>query len=365
MECVSAFIDRQALLDNVKLIKSKAAGQNNQTPKVIAVVKANAYGHGLYAVANALKDSVDAFAVARISEAMELRREGISKPIVLLEGFFNEEDVHYISKYSLITAINSLSQVEALEKAELSRKVKVFLQVDIGMHRLGSCSVDEIRALRQRLELCRNVEQPVGMISHLSVADTPSEAEYNQQQIDFFYEMSKEFKGELCLTNSAGIFKWPKSHTMWIRPGIVLYGVSPFEDASGPDLGLKPVMTLKSHIIAIHRLKKGDKVGYGAAFVADRDTTLGVVSCGYGDGYPRCAPNGTPVLVNGRIVPTAGHVCMDMLFVDLGPDSKDKVFDEVTLWGRGLPVEKIAALCNTIPYELLCHVMPRVEYVFG
>ncbi|MBQ4245784.1 MAG: alanine racemase [Succinivibrio sp.] len=365
MECVSAFIDREALLFNIKKIKEKAKDKNGNQPKVVAVVKANAYGHGLYAVANALKDSVDAYAVARIGEAMELRREGITRPVILLEGFFNEEDVNFISKYSLITAVNSIYQVEALEKAKLNKKIKVFLQVDIGMHRLGSCSVEEIRALLKRLENCPNVEQPVGMISHLSVADTPSETEYNRQQIEFFYEVSKEFKGELCLANSAGIFIWPETHTPWVRPGIVMYGVSPFEDKTGPDLGLKPVMTLKSRIIAIHKLKKGDKVGYGAAFVADRDTTLGVVSCGYGDGYPRCAPNGTPVLVNGREVPTAGHVCMDMLFVDLGPDSKDKVFDEVILWGKGLPVERIASLCNTIPYELLCHVMPRVEYVFG
>lgn len=199
MECVSAFIDREALLFNIKKIKEKAKDKNGNQPKVVAVVKANAYGHGLYAVANALKDSVDAYAVARIGEAMELRREGITRPVILLEGFFNEEDVNFISKYSLITAVNSIYQVEALEKAKLNKKIKVFLQVDIGMHRLGSCSVEEIRALLKRLENCPNVEQPVGMISHLSVADTPSETEYNRQQIEFFYEVSKSLKENFVL----------------------------------------------------------------------------------------------------------------------------------------------------------------------
>ena len=144
-----------------------------------------------------------------------------------------------------------------------------------------------------------------------------------------------------------------------------MYGISPFDDEDAKSLGLKPVMTLKSRILATHKIKKGDKVGYGAYYVADKDTTIGIVATGYGDGYPRSAPNGTPVLVNGRIVPTAGHVCMDMLFVDLGENANDKVGDEVVLWGDGLPVEKIASLCNTIPYELTCHIMPRVNVEFS
>ncbi len=144
-----------------------------------------------------------------------------------------------------------------------------------------------------------------------------------------------------------------------------MYGISPFADACGEDLGLIPVMTLKSSLIAIHKIRAGDKVGYGAAYVAQRDTTLGIVAAGYGDGYPRNAPNGTPVLVNGRVVPTAGHVCMDMMFVDLGEHSQDRVGDEVVLWGKGLPVERIAAACGTIPYELVCRIMPRVSVEFN
>lgn len=360
MESVTAQIDKRALLHNIKVIKSKVPDAN-----VIAVVKANAYGHGMFAVANALKDNVKGFAVARITEAMELRREGITKPIFLLEGFYNDEDIPFIAKYDLNTAVHDLEQVKAIENAKLSKPIHVWLQVDIGMHRLGSCDKAEVLEIKERLEKCPHVIKPLGLISHLSVADTPSEDEYNHTQIKNFFEFAKIMEGELCLTNSAAIFKWPESYTKWIRPGIVMYGISPFDDKTGEDLGLKPVMTLKSRIIALHHVKKGDKIGYSAAFVADKDTTIGIVSCGYGDGYPRTAPNGTPVLINNRLVPTAGHVCMDMLFVDLGKNTKDKIGDEAVLWGKGLPVEKIAALCNTIPYELVCHVMPRVNFEFA
>lgn len=360
MQFVTAQINRQALVNNVKKIKSKVPNS-----KLIAVVKANGYGHGAFAVANALKDLVEGFAVARIDEAMELRRDGVTKPIFLLEGFYNDEDLPFISKYNLYTAVHDFEQVEAIEKCNVTKPIHVWLQIDCGMHRLGSRNKAEVLEIKKRLEACKNVVQPIGLISHLSVADTPSETEYLQEEINFFFDVSKEFTGDVCLTNSAAIFDWPKSVTPWVRPGIIIYGISPFEDRDGPDLGLEPVMTLKARILTIHNLKKGDKVGYGAAYVAERDTRLGVVSCGYGDGYPRCAPNGTPVLINGRIVPTAGHVCMDMLFVDLGPDSKDKVGDEAILWGKSLPIEKIAKLCNTIPYELVCHVMPRVNFEFG
>ena len=361
MQCVTAFINKQALIDNIKVIKAKVPNS-----KIIAVVKANAYGHGLIAVADALKERVDAYAVSRISEAMELRRHGIEKqPIVLLEGFYNDDDLAYISKFKLFTAVHDEEQVEAIERVKLAKPIHAWLKIDVGMHRLGSHDKAEIFRLKERLEKSPNVIKPIGLISHLSVADTPSHVEYNKEQIEFFNDIAKEFDGDKCLANSAGICRWPESHTQWVRPGIIMYGISPFDDEDAKSLGLKPVMTLKSRILATHKIKKGDKVGYGAYYVADKDTTIGIVATGYGDGYPRSAPNGTPVLVNGRIVPTAGHVCMDMLFVDLGENATDKVGDEVVLWGDGLPVEKIASLCNTIPYELTCHIMPRVNVEFS
>ncbi len=355
MKAVTAEINLKALVHNVNVIRGMVPES-----KIVAVVKANAYGHGLYTVADTLKDQVDAFAVARIDEALSLRQRGIKKPIILLEGFFEQADVPLIAQYDLLTAVHDLEQVEAIEKAQVEKPIGCWMKIDVGMHRLGA-SPDEISEMKSRLESCPNVKQPLGLISHLSVADTPEFFDYNREQIDYFLEVAKDFKGDLCLANSAGILFWPKSHTKWVRPGVILYGISPFADRVGSDFQLEPVMTLRSSLIAIRKIKKGAKVGYGAAWTAPCDTTLGIVSTGYGDGYPRTAPNGTPVWVNGRIVPSVGHVCMDMMFVDLGPNAQDKIGDKVVLWGKEVPVEKVAALCGTIPYELVCHIMPRVE----
>ena len=355
MNVVTAQIDKAALIHNIRKIKELVP-----QAKIAAVVKANAYGHGLYLVANTLDPYVDGFAAARISEAMSLRDRGIKKPIILLEGLYEPNDVPLIAKYDLDTAVHDMEQVEAIEQAELDGPIKCWMKIDIGMHRLGA-SPEEVAEMKIRLEQCVNVQKPLGVISHLSVADTPSEYDYNAQQIDYFFKTASGFAGEKCLANSAGILKWPVSHTDWVRPGIILYGISPFAGTTGADFGLQPVMTLKSSLIAVRRVKRGAKVGYGAAWTAPEDTVIGIVATGYGDGYPRTAPNGTPVWVNGRMVPTAGHVCMDMLFVNLGPGAADQVGAPVILWGKEVPVEKIAALCGTIPYELVCRIMPRVN----
>ncbi len=356
MKNVTAYINNKALLHNLDVIKTHVPNS-----KIIAVVKANAYGHGLINVAKTLESKVDAFAVARIGEAISLKEHNINKPVVLLEGFYNEDEVKIIAQNGFMTAVHDIEQVQMLQKAKLEGlKVKAFMKIDIGMHRLGA-NPEDVLNIKTQLENCINVEQPIGLISHLSVADTPSEYDYNNEQINYFLDVAKTFKGDLCLANSAGILNWPLSHTDYVRPGIIMYGISPFEGKVGHDHGLMPVMSLKSSLIAIRHVKKGAKIGYGAAFIAPCDTTIGIVAAGYGDGYPRTAPNGTPVYINGRIVPTAGHVCMDMLFVDLGNDAKDKVGDEAVLWGDELPVEIIAKYCNTIPYELVCRVMPRVD----
>lgn len=355
MKNVTAVINTQALLHNIEVIKKLVPNS-----KIIAVVKANAYGHGLVNVAKTLQDKVDAFAVARIGEALVLHEQGIKKPIVLLEGFYNQNEVEQISEFGFFTAVHDLEQVDMLEKANIQKQINCFMKIDIGMHRLGA-NPEDVDEIKSRLENCINVKKPLGLISHLSVADTPSEYDYNNEQINYFLEVAKDFSGDLCLANSAGILNWPASHTNYVRPGIILYGISPFENKVGADHNLKPVMELKSSLIAIRKVKKGAKIGYGAAFIAPCDTSIGIVAAGYGDGYPRTAPNGTPVYINGRIVPTAGHVCMDMLFVDLGNNCKDKIGDEVLLWGEKLPVEIIAKACNTIPYELVCRIMPRVD----
>lgn len=355
MKSVTAIINRQALISNIQKIQA-----NVPNSKLIAVVKANAYGHGLISVAQTLDPYVEAFAVARLPEAMELRNAGIKKNIVLLEGFLNDEDIVTISEQGFYTAIHDQEQIDAIEKADIKKPIHGWLKIDIGMHRLGA-NEDEVAVMKSRLESSSKIVQPIGLISHLSVADTPEKEDYNKEQIDYFFEVAKDFTGDLCLANSAGIISWPKARTDYVRPGIIMYGISPYADKTGTDLGLTPVMTLKSSIIALRKVKKGAMVGYGAAWTAPHDTTIGIVAAGYGDGYPRTMPNGSPVLINGRMAPTAGHVCMDMLFVDLGPDCKDKIGDEAILWGEGLPVERIASLCGTIPYELVCHIMPRVN----
>lgn len=355
MKSVTAVINHHALISNLDKIKSLVPNS-----KIVAVVKANAYGHGLINVAQSIEPKVDAFAIARLPEAMELRGAGITKPVILLEGFLNAEDVIVIAEQGFYTAVHDQEQIDAIESAPINKPINAWLKIDIGMHRLGA-SREEVFLMKERLDNSNKVVHPIGLISHLSVADTPEESSYNQEQIEYFFNIAKDFSGDLCLANSAGIISCPQARTDYVRPGIIMYGISPYADKTGEDLGLTPVMTLKSSLIATRKIKKGARVGYGAAWTAPQDTILGIVAAGYGDGYPRSMPNGSPVLINGRLVPTAGHVCMDMLFVDLGSDSQDKIGDEVILWGEGLPVERIASLCNTIPYELVCRIMPRVN----
>ncbi len=359
MQSVKAIIDLDALLHNVQVIKSKLSNS-----KLIAVVKANAYGHGLVAVSQALKKQVQAYAVARIEEALTLRSAGIVQPIILLEGFFNEDDIPVIAANNFEVALHSFDLLEQMERAQLQSPIKCWLKLDTGMHRLG-VTPDQAEEFYQRMMKCPNIAKPMGVISHLCTADEPDKDDYTLMQIKTFRDFaSRHSELSTALANSAGIISWPSAHTDWVRPGIILYGVSPYADKTGTDLGLKPVMTLTSNLIALRKIKKGDRVGYGISYQTDRDTTIGIVAMGYGDGYPRQTPNGTPVLVNGRRVYTAGHVCMDMMFVDLGPDAEDRVGDEVVLWGDGLPVEEIANKVGTIPYELVLKLTSRVEFVY-
>lgn len=357
MQSVRAEINLKALVHNFNVVKSKVPNS-----KIISVVKANAYGHGLIQVSKALKDS-DAYAVARIEEALALRSAGITKPIVLLEGFFNKEDVPVLVANNLTVAVHSIELLEQIETASVPSPISAWLKLNTGMHRLG-VNPEDAEAFYSRMEHCSNIAKPIGIISHLCCADEPAKDDYTNRQIKIFNDFAAKHPGPTALANSAGIFTWPSSHTDWVRPGIILYGVSPYDDKTGLDLGLKPVMTLKSNIIAIRTVKKGDKVGYGCYYEAPCDTRIGIVAMGYGDGYPRQVPNGTPVLVNNRIVGTAGHVCMDMLFIDLGLDSNDKIGDEVILWGEGLPVEKISAILGTIPYELVIKLTNRVNFIY-
>ncbi|MDF3006306.1 MAG: alr [Enterobacter kobei] len=353
MQAATVVINRRALRHNLQRLRELAPAS-----RLVAVVKANAYGHGLLETARTLPDA-DAFGVARLEEALRLRAGGITQPILLLEGFFAADDLPTIAAEQLHTAVHNNEQLTALENAQLSEPVTVWMKLDTGMHRLG-VRPEEANAFYQRLCACKNVHQPVNIVSHFARADEP-ECGATEQQLDIFNTFCEGKPGQRSIAASGGILLWPQAHFDWVRPGIILYGVSPLDHKPwGPDFGFLPVMSLTSNLIAVREHKAGEPVGYGGTWISERDTRLGVVAMGYGDGYPRGAPSGTPVLVNGREVPVVGRVAMDMICVDLGPDAQDKAGDGVILWGDGLPVERIAEFTKVSAYELITRLTSRV-----
>lgn len=361
----TACINEQALQHNFNVIKQKAPNAN-----VLAVLKANAYGHGLAHIAKKLVNA-DAFGVARIDEALALRVAGVVKPIVLLEGFFCQQELEIILVNNLEVVIHNSKQLKAICNGKLNKPIKVWLKIDTGMHRLGILP-NEFEHFYQQLKANSNVQNDIIIMSHLACADD-IESPVTQQQLNSFLALSsidenynKDINKRISrsMANSAGICAWPQSHFDWVRPGIMLYGVSPLLGQSAEQLNLKPVMTLQSSLIAVRDITAGDTVGYGASWKSEQATTIGTVAIGYGDGYPRHAENGTSVLINGRIVPLVGRVSMDMITVDLGNSSTDKIGDVVTLWGEGLPIEHIAQSASTIAYELLCNITQRVKITF-
>ncbi|MBA6327765.1 alanine racemase [Colwellia sp. MB02u-6] len=352
MHTATAIIDLDALSDNYQLIQSLSP-----KAKVLTVLKANAYGHGLELIAKALPNA-DAFGVARIDEALALRAAGIVKPIVLLEGFFAKEDIDILAASNLQTIVHNEQQLAAILDAKLATPLKVWLKIDTGMHRLG-INPEQLAHFYKALSQAKNVQQPIVLMSHLGCADDKNNLA-TAKQISLFDQLSADLPLEKSLANSAGVLLWPASHYQWIRPGLLLYGVSPLAADSYID-GIAPVMTLQSSLISVREIAAGSAVGYGGAWVSESNTIIGVVAIGYGDGYPRHAPSGTPVLINGRRVPLIGRVTMDMITVDLGAQSQDSVGDIATLWGKGLAVEEVAEFATTIPYELLCNITRRVH----
>jgi alanine racemase len=353
MNIVRAIINLKALKYNLSVLQKTAPKS-----KILAVIKANAYGHGMLKVAQTL-GNVYALGVARIGEATYLRDKGITKDIVLLEGFFSSLDLPLLVDYNLQTVIHCVEQVDVLLNTSLKKPLKIWLKLDIGMHRLGF-HPDEFNAVLKTLITCPNVEKPINIVSHFDCADE-LENPKTEQQIRLFKKYISEDIGLASLANSAGVLAWPEAHHDIIRPGISLYGVSPFVDKTVKVPQLKPVMTLKSKLIAVRQHLKGETVGYGANWMAGSDTTVGVVAMGYGDGYPRMAPQDTPILINSRIVPIIGRVSMDMLTVDLGLNCTDKVGDDVILWGDGLLVNDVAKHIGTIGYELITKLTSRVD----
>lgn len=357
MKVATAVIDRCALRHNLQQVR-RLAPQS----RVIAVVKANAYGHGLLEAAQTLQDA-DCYGVARLSEALALRAHGIVKPVLLLEGAFCVEDLPLLVTNDFATVVHSIEQLEALEQANLAQPVEVWMKLDTGMHRLG-VHPEQAEAFYQRLSACCNVRQPVNIMSHFSRADEPL-ADITPKQVQCFQHFVNNKPGQKSMAASSGILLWRQAYFDWVRPGIILYGVSPVDTFSAEQVSLQPAMTLKSNLIAVREHQAGQPVGYGGTWISERDTRLGVVAMGYGDGYPRSALSGTPVWVNGREVPIVGRVSMDMISVDLGPAAADRVGDEVVLWGKELPVERVAAFSGISVYELITRLTQRVtmEYV--
>lgn len=355
MRPTRAIIHLNAITHNLAAIRQMAP-----TSQIMSVVKADAYGHGIVQVAEHLTQT-DCFAVACIEEAIQLREGGINQPIVLLEGYFEAEELALIDRYDLQTVIHSQYQIDWLLASTLARPLTVWLKFDSQMNRLGFNSESFTAALSQ-LEHSEQVSD-VKLMTHFACADdiTSHKTEIQNKQ---FVALTADMHHEKTAANSAAILAWPETHFDWVRPGIMLYGCSPLLNSTGDKHALKPAMTLESRVIAIKQVKKGETVGYGAHWVASQDTRLAVVAIGYGDGYPRHAENGTPVWINGREVPLAGRVSMDMIAVDIGADSRDEVGDRVVLWGDELPVENVAKFANTIPYTLLCGVTSRVKLIW-
>ncbi|MDW6004391.1 alanine racemase [Vibrio mangrovi] len=353
MITAEAVIDLNALRNNYTSLKARCGSEK----QLIAVIKGDAYGHNAVKVARALAQA-DMFAVSRIEEALELREAGISQPILLLEGCFCPEDLQLAAQHNFHTTIHCIEQLKDFEQTALPQKVSVWLKLDTGMHRLG-VQAGEVNTYVTRLEQSHKIAGDVGFISHFSCADDP-DSPSTQAQLERFQSQTQIYQGMKTLANSAGILYWDASYFDAVRAGIALYGISPNINETGQQHNLIPAMTLQSKLIAVRQHQANQPVGYGENWTSDRNTSIGVVAMGYGDGYPRSAPNGTPVYINGRLVPISGRISMDMITVDLGPDATDQVGDRVEFWGKNLPVEQVAKSIGTIPYELVIQLTRRV-----
>ena len=348
-----AIINLAALKHNLAQVKSYAPQAS-----VMAMVKSNAYAHGL-PIVHQLQDA-DAFGVACLEEALALRHMGVDKRIVLLEGFFAVSDIDTIVNYNLEVVVHQHRQIDLLLCHRCPLPIKIWLKIDTGMHRLGFVAEDVLAAW-QRLQGHPNIIQPINLMTHFACANERDDQAVAAQMLSF-NELTSDWPGSRSLANSAAILMYPRSHADWIRPGIMLYGVSPFSDKTGIDLGLKPVMTLQSRILAINTYLAGSRIGYGATYTCPEDMRVGIVPIGYGDGYPRSVKPGTPVLVGDTKVKLLGRVSMDMLSIDLRDLPNAEIGDPVTLWGEKLPVETIAKHADTIAYTLFCGLTSRVSF---
>ncbi|WP_281646455.1 alanine racemase [Parendozoicomonas sp. Alg238-R29] len=345
-----ATINLSALRHNLRFARTLAG------TKVIGVIKADAYGHGAIPIAQVLEEQkVDSLAVACIEEAIVLREAGIKSPILLLEGFYGADELPVMEHYNLSAVIQQQEQIDILKRWK-KRSFNIFLKIDTGMHRIGFLS-EEFPGAYKQLKECSAVNRMI-LMTHFSCADEP-EKSATPEQIALFAKTIAGKSEETCSCNSAGILHWPEAHGDWVRPGLMLYGSSPFTTSHKLADQLKPVMEVTSQIFAIRKLGVGVPIGYGQTYVTDRPCTVGVVAMGYADGYPRHAPSGSPVLVNGQRTRILGRISMDMMTIDLTHLPNTNIGDTVTLWGNGLPATEVAHHAGTISYELFCN-MKRV-----
>ncbi|MFZ4538276.1 alanine racemase [Propionivibrio sp.] len=358
---IQARIDLAALRHNYQVAKKHVVGQGKPA-KAWAVIKADAYGHGLLRAAKALGDIADGFAMLDLTDAVALRDEGYRQPILLLEGVFEPDDLTVCAEYGLIPSIHRIEQLKMLREAALPVRLPIYLKLNTGMNRLGF-TPDQMTAVKHELALSPAIGA-VTLMTHFAEADGGRGIAW---QLERFAAVQEDWLGAsllaVSMANSAAILRYPQTAHDWVRPGIMLYGGSPFADASAASFDLKPVMTLHSRILAVQDIVAGERVGYGGTFEATQSTRVGIVACGYADGYPRHAPSGTPILVGGRRTQTLGRVSMDMLACDLTNLPEVGVDSPVVLWGEGLPADEVAAAAGTISYELFCALAQRVPVV--
>jgi alanine racemase len=349
---IKATISLDALRHNLSVVRRHAP-----RARVFAVIKANAYGHGVMRAAHALV-SAEGYALLELDAAVRLREAGYRQRIALLEGAFEPCDLAVAAEHRLAIAIHSQEQIRMLDSAPSGARFDVLLKINTGMNRLGIAPA-EFAAVVDQLRGHPRVAQ-LTLMTHFANAD---DARGSAWQMEHLERLAAGGGLQRCLANSAAILRYPETHADWVRPGIMLYGCSPFADVPADRLGLEPVMTLTSELIAVRELRPGDRIGYGGTFVATQPMRVGIVACGYADGYSRHAPSGTPVVVGDRRTRTLGRVSMDMLCADLSGIPEAQVGTPVTLWGVGLSADEVAAAAGTVSYELLCALAPRVPVI--
>ncbi|MEK0360977.1 alanine racemase [Pseudomonas sp. CBC3] len=352
MRPLVATVDLTAIRHNYALAKRCAPGR-----RAFAVVKADAYGHGAASVVAALRAEADGFAVCSVEEARVVREQAPEARVLLLEGCFDLEDCRAAMELGLDISVQGAEQAQRLLDYATTRPLNVWLKLDSGMHRLGFDTA-ELRSWAERLRAAPQVAE-LNLMSHFACADEHMH-QLTERQLESYQGLQDLVFDQRSFANSAAVLTLAPAHMDWLRPGIMLYGASPFAERSAAELGLQPAMTLKAEVIAMHEVPVGESVGYGATWVAQRPSRIGTVSCGYADGYPRHAPSGTSVMVRGQRVPLAGRVSMDMLAIDLTDIPDAAIGDAVELWGAQMPVDELAHACGTIGYELLTKVTQRV-----